>query len=293
MIPAPRFDYEAAATPGGIYQGLGALANAATTAIAVNRKAKQDKELADREMAKNEQAHELGLARIAAEKEYRAAMLGKQDAALQAANTRHAADIEQRKYEARLKTAGEWGKTTVNGLKALKGMFVGEQHPDRIALANLRNAQTAKLEKDAPPPATLDQKLRMEELAMKQAQAEFERQEEELRNARMGYVKEVDEEHWYGDAHKPFERSDARAKIVAGHKTMDDILAEKRKALSEQYGLSGLQQAAPAPVATPPAPAPSTVDIAAARAKYGDAVAHLSDAELEQKLRQFAATGGK
>jgi hypothetical protein len=138
MTPAPRFDYQAAATPGGIYQGLGALAGAATEAHAIRQKSLRDQAIAQQQAAQKEQKMAVGLARLQADNEYRQQVLRNQEASRQAMNERHAADLRQRQQEAGAKRLGEWGGAIRDTVADIGNYFQEEQ---KIGIGRLK-AQT-------------------------------------------------------------------------------------------------------------------------------------------------------
>ncbi len=139
MIPAPRFDYQAAATPGGIYQGLGALAEAATTAHAVRRKAQQDQAIAQQQAAQEQQKQAMGLARLRAENDHRARMFeGQQDLAERTA-THQAAMLGVAKLRAENDQAFRMNPPAPQPKVATPMSPVDEEH---------RKAETAKIKRE-------------------------------------------------------------------------------------------------------------------------------------------------
>jgi len=162
MIPAPRFDYQAAATPGGIYQGLGALAGAASEAFAVNRKAKQDQAIAEQAAMREERKHQQGLARIAAQDaQYERTYTGQQDAANRTAQHQNSMlGIAQQ----RLQNEQEH---RMNPPARQAPMLSPEDQEYRRSLTERNRAETERLKNQAPPlgrPPTPAEQIRMDEI---------------------------------------------------------------------------------------------------------------------------------
>lgn len=278
MIPAPRFDYQAAATPGGIYQGLGALANAATTAVAVNRKAKQDQAIVEQQAAQEAQKQAMGLARIQAEDAQRARAFELQ----QADYTRRAAHDEGMMGIAKLRAENEHQRY-LNPVAPLSRALPPEEAEYKKALAEKARADAgAAKNKPATPPVTVSNQIDIENMAMKQAQAEMDAQAAAIRAARNAYTGKPEYQtqtafgfdSLYPDSAIPFEQSETYANIAKKQRKLGDVLVEKRAALQKQFGLGGLQPAAPAAT-----PAPSLEDL---RKEFPD----LTDAEIIDILNQ-------
>lgn len=254
MIPAPRFDYQAAATPGGIYQGLGALADAATTAHAIRRKSQQDQAIAQQQAMQEEQKQAMGLARLQAEDQYRANMLKQQEA-----------ELQQRRVEHGGRMAGEWLDAGAKGLESVRKFFTPAD-PSQAAQARyydagarLRDAQAAAAKnKPTSPAMSVSNQIDLEKMAAKEADAEIARLEKEHRKARTAYdlSPETAPQSVFGvdslwpDSTVPFESSSVfrkLPKIPSRDEILSSILAQKRARL----GVSALNAPAAPTVLAP------------------------------------------
>ncbi len=252
MIPAPRFDYQAAATPGGIYQGLGALAEAATTAHAVRRKAQQDQVIAQQQEQQEQQKHAMGLARLQAEDTYRANMLKQQEA-----------ELQQRRVEHGGRMAGEWLDAGTKGLESVRKFFTPD--PSQAAQAaqaryydagaNLKNVQAeAAKNKPAAPPMTVSNQIELEKLDADEADAELARIAQETRKARIAYdaAPETVPQGFLGvdtlwpDSVTPFEKSEA-FKRLPKPMAREDLIAGIRAKRRTRLGVGALASPTPTP----------------------------------------------